>query len=63
MYDNVCKFLVESYSQDFAQWLLGESIGLIQLSSLELSTSPIRPDALILLAAEPIVLHLGCGAS
>jgi predicted transposase YdaD len=31
MYDNVCKFLAESHSQDFAQWLLGEAIGLPQL--------------------------------
>ncbi|MGA7935996.1 MAG: hypothetical protein WCA35_20755 [Kovacikia sp.] len=37
MYDNVCKFLVESYSQDFAQWLLGEPMGLTQLSPSELA--------------------------
>jgi predicted transposase YdaD len=32
MYDNVCKFLAESFSQDFAQWLLAEPIGLTQLN-------------------------------
>jgi predicted transposase/invertase (TIGR01784 family) len=58
MYDNVCKFLVESFSQDFAQWLLGEAIGLTQLSPSELSVSPIRADALILLASDQGVLHL-----
>jgi predicted transposase/invertase (TIGR01784 family) len=58
MYDNVCKFLAASYSQDFAQWLLGEPIGLTQLSPSELSVSPIRADALILLASEQMVLHL-----
>ena len=58
MYDNVCRFLAESYSQDFAQWLLGEPIGLTQLSPSELSSSPIRADALILLASEQVVLHL-----
>ncbi|PSB15048.1 hypothetical protein C7B61_08035 [filamentous cyanobacterium CCP1] len=58
MYDNVCKFLAESYSQDFAQWLLGEPIGLTQLSPSELSVAPIRADALILLDSEQVVLHL-----
>lgn len=58
MYDNVCKFLVENYSQDFAQWLLGEPIGLTQISPSELSVAPIRADALILLATEQLVLHL-----
>jgi predicted transposase/invertase (TIGR01784 family) len=58
MYDNVCKFLAEHYSQDFAQWLLGIPIGLTQLSPSELSISPIRADALILLTSDPIILHL-----
>ncbi|MEH2117448.1 hypothetical protein [Nostoc sp.] len=26
MFDNVCKFLAESFSADFATWLLGEPI-------------------------------------
>jgi predicted transposase/invertase (TIGR01784 family) len=43
MYDNVCKFLAENYSRDFAQWLLGE---------------PIRADALILLESDQMILHL-----
>ncbi len=58
MYDNVCKFLVETYSQDFAQWLLGEAIGLTQLSPSDLLVEPMRADALILLTAEELVLHL-----
>jgi predicted transposase/invertase (TIGR01784 family) len=58
MFDNVCKFLAESFSQDFAQWLLGEAHRLTQLSPTELSVDPIRADALILLAAEPVILHL-----
>ena len=40
MYDNVCKFLAENYSRDFAQWLLGESIELTQLSPSELLVEP-----------------------
>lgn len=49
MFDNVCKFLAETFSTDFASWLLGESITLTELSPSELSLEPIRADALILL--------------
>ncbi|MEL7034868.1 MAG: hypothetical protein AAFO04_04520, partial [Cyanobacteria bacterium J06592_8] len=58
MYDNVCKFLAENYSRDFAQWLLGESIELTQISPSELQTEPIRADTLILLASSQTILHL-----
>lgn len=58
MFDNVCKFLVETFSIDFASWLLGESIPLTELSPSELSLEPIRADALILLQSDNIVLHL-----
>ena len=58
MYDNVCKFLAEQYSQDFAQWLLGEAIALTQLSPSELSLEPIRADSRILLSAQWVILHL-----
>lgn len=57
MFDNVCKFLAETFSSDFANWLLGESIELTELSSSELSLQPIRADALILRQSEAIVLH------
>ncbi len=58
MYDNVCKFLAESFSNDFAQWLLGEPVSLSQLSPRELSLEPIRADALILLQSAALVLHI-----
>jgi predicted transposase/invertase (TIGR01784 family) len=58
MFDNVCKFLAETYSSDFAAWLLGESTPLTELSPSELSLEPIRADALILLQSEELVLHL-----
>lgn len=58
MFDNVCKFLAESFSSDFATWLLGEPITLTELSPSELSLEPIRADALILLQSDEIVLHL-----
>lgn len=58
MFDNVCKFLAENFSTDFATWLLGEPISLTQLSPSELSLEPIRADALILLESAEVVLHL-----
>ncbi|BAY18775.1 hypothetical protein NIES21_46280 [Anabaenopsis circularis NIES-21] len=58
MYDNVCKFLAESFTSDFATWLLNEPIELTQLSPSELSLEPIRADALILLQSDEIILHL-----
>ncbi|RCJ33277.1 flagellar assembly protein H [Nostoc punctiforme NIES-2108] len=58
MFDNICKFLVENFSSDFATWLLGESINLTELSPKELSLEPIRADALILLQSEQSILHL-----
>ena len=58
MFDSTCKFLAESFSSDFASWLLGESIPLTELSPSELSLEPIRADALILLASDEYILHL-----
>ncbi|NJP10964.1 MAG: Rpn family recombination-promoting nuclease/putative transposase [Leptolyngbyaceae cyanobacterium RU_5_1] len=57
MFDNICKFLAETFSTDFATWLLGESIELTELSPSELSLEPIRADALILRQSEKVVLH------
>ncbi len=58
MFDNVCRFLAESFSTDFATWLIGEPVTLTQLSPSELSLEPIRADALILLQSDDIVLHI-----
>ncbi|MGI8504315.1 MAG: Rpn family recombination-promoting nuclease/putative transposase [Hassallia sp.] len=58
MFDNVCKFLAESFSTDFATWLLGEPITLTELSPSELFLEPIRADALIMLRSQEIVLHI-----
>ncbi|NEP19478.1 MAG: Rpn family recombination-promoting nuclease/putative transposase [Leptolyngbya sp. SIO4C1] len=58
MFDIVCKFLVETFSTDFATWLLGESVTLSEISPSELSLEPIRADALMLLQSEQMVLHL-----
>ncbi len=58
MFDNLCKFLVENFSDDFATWLLGQPIALTELSPKELSLEPIRADALILRQSEELVLHV-----
>jgi len=58
MFDNVCKFLAETFPADLAQWLLGEPIPLTELSPSELSLEPIRADSLILLKSEGVILHL-----
>ncbi|MEH2158808.1 hypothetical protein [Nostoc sp.] len=58
MFDNICKFLAENFSSDFATWLLGEPITLTELSPKELSLEPIRADALILLQSEQNILEV-----
>ncbi|MEM8640751.1 MAG: Rpn family recombination-promoting nuclease/putative transposase [Cyanobacteria bacterium P01_G01_bin.54] len=58
MYDNLCKYLIETFPKDFAQWLLGQPITLEQLSPRELSSEPIRADSLILLQSQAVVLHV-----
>ena len=58
MFDTICKFLIETFSIDFASWLLGEPIALTELSPSELSLEPIRADALMLLQSDAMVLHV-----
>ncbi|NEO88407.1 MAG: Rpn family recombination-promoting nuclease/putative transposase [Spirulina sp. SIO3F2] len=58
MYDNLCKYLIEQFPEDFATWLLGETIALVELSPKELSNEPIRADSLILLQGQDIILHV-----
>ena len=57
MYDNICKFLAETFPTDIATWLLGEPIRLTELSPRELSLEPIRTDSLILKQSDEFVLH------
>ena len=58
MFDNICKFLAENFSSDFASWILGTPEQLTILSPTELSLEPIRADALILLQSSEVILHL-----
>lgn len=55
MYDNICKLIVEEFSEDIATWLLGEPIDLVELSPKELSLEPIRADSLILRQSNDLV--------
>jgi predicted transposase/invertase (TIGR01784 family) len=57
-FDSTCKFLAESFSSDFAAWLLGKPIAFSKLSPSELSLEPIRADALILLDSDDLILHI-----
>jgi predicted transposase/invertase (TIGR01784 family) len=58
MFDNICKFLAENFSQDFATWLIGEPIAFTELSPSELSNEPIRADALILRQSSELIIHI-----
>ena len=58
MIDNICKFLAESFSTDFASWILGEAITLTKLEPSELSVEPIRADSVIFLDSAEIILHI-----
>jgi len=58
MFDNICKFLAENFSEDYASWLLGRPVTLTKLSPTELSLQPIRADSLILEQSGDLVLHL-----
>jgi len=57
MYDNICKFLAETFPDDVATWLLGYSVPLTKLSPKELSLEPIRADSLILQQSDHLILH------
>ena len=58
MFDPVCKFLIETFPTDFANWLLGKPATLTEISPSELSLEPIRPDALMIFEAEDTILHI-----
>jgi len=58
MFDSLCKFLAENFSEDYATCLLGRPVTLTKLSPTELSLEPLRADSLILEQSEDLVLHL-----
>jgi len=57
-FDNTCKFLAETFTDDITAWLLGQSVALTRLETKELSLEPIRPDTLVLLQSKSLILHI-----
>lgn len=57
MYDNTCKFLIETFPADVTHWLLGHPLSLSRLEPSELSLEPIRADSLILLQSPELIFH------
>ncbi|WP_353932115.1 DUF4351 domain-containing protein [Okeanomitos corallinicola TIOX110] len=57
-YDNTCKYLAETYPQDFAKWLLSSDTSEVEILKTELNLEPIRADALIFLKVGNKILHL-----
>jgi predicted transposase/invertase (TIGR01784 family) len=58
LFDNISKFLVAEYPNDFATWLLGRNIPLTTLSPTELNVDPIRADSVVLMSSPTVALHL-----
>jgi predicted transposase/invertase (TIGR01784 family) len=58
MYDNVCKYLAENFTEDIASWLIGSRVTLTELNPTELNVEPIRADSIILLTNEDLILHV-----
>jgi predicted transposase YdaD len=42
MFDNICKFLAENFSENPATWFIGEPMAFTEFSPSELSNQPIR---------------------
>nr|WP_036485958.1 hypothetical protein [Myxosarcina sp. GI1] len=58
-FDNVCKYLAESYPVAFANWLVPEvDAEEVQVLKTELSLEPIRADSLTFLRTSNQILHL-----
>ncbi len=57
MIDNISKFLIEEYSADFTDWLLGTPTVLNAVSPSELNVEPTRADSVILMSSPDLILH------
>ncbi len=57
-FDNVCKYLSETYPERFATWLLGENPETVEVLKTELSIEPIRADFVTFLRTQEQILHL-----
>lgn len=50
--------MAEMFSEDFANWLLGDPVSLTELKPTELSLEAIRADSLIFLQSDNLILHI-----
>jgi len=57
-YDNLCKYLAETYAPNFVRWLLAINPTNVRVLKTEIIPEPIRSDALILLQTDNQILHL-----
>ncbi|MFM6816714.1 MAG: hypothetical protein ACKPKB_10945, partial [Dolichospermum sp.] len=57
-YDNICRYLTDTYPLSFVQWLIAEDIDEIEVLPTELPINPIRADALFRLPKLNRILHL-----
>ena len=57
-YDNTCKFLAETYPEEFAKSLLSTDTSNIKVLKTELNLEPIRADSVTLLQTSNQILHI-----
>ncbi|MDY6896501.1 MAG: DUF4351 domain-containing protein [Cyanobacteriota bacterium] len=57
-YDNTCKYLAETYPEEFANWLLSTDTSNIQVLKTELNLEPIRADSVTFLQTSNQILHI-----
>ncbi len=57
-FDNICKYLSETYPERFATWLLGQTSGSVEVMKTELSLEPIQADFVTFLRTQEQILHL-----
>ena len=57
-YDNTCKYLAETYPEEFAKWLLSTDTSNIKVLKTELNLEPIRADSVTFLQTSNQILHL-----
>jgi len=56
-YDNLCKYLRQTFQDDFSLWLLGQIFPFAEIQPSELSAEPIRADSVVL-ESPCLILHL-----
>lgn len=57
-YDNACKILVDRFSDDLSQWLLGKTYSFTEIQPTDLPSDPIMADTVIFLESDRIILHI-----